>query len=482
MTGRTPVSCPRAATSCTGGCASTPGRRPAGGPRPPGYGSAGCRPSSRMPCWSPSCPSAAGSRRSSSTPPARSSSTSGGKQPVVSALRRLLADLDAAVGRTLPPRLAQAVAASTARDADLLQHHLLRPVLGRLGDRPLVVVPTGMLFAVPWGVLPATRGRAVTVAPSATGWVRARRKPAVTRPGSPGALLVSGPRLTHGAAEVERLGAHVPGPHRAHRRRRDRRADPPGAATRRPGAPGHPRPPRRRQRAVQRARAGRRSAARLRGAAPPPRPRVVVLSACDVGRHDVRPGDESLGVTTAFLGAGAATVVASVTRVADAGAPEVMTAFHEGLRGRPAVRRTPSPRRRRAPASSVRRRLRRARPLPMTPAAPCGGRLGDAPGRGRGRPVPGSTVPSRPTLSDAEPEGLQAMVAGWFELAQLFNVSRSTTARRWSRSWPACSAIAATRRAARLVGRARRQAGGRRPVHLRRRALVQPSATGRPVR
>ena len=34
-------------------------------------------------------------------------------------------------------------------------------------------------------------------------------------------------------------------------------------------------------------------------------PRLVVLSACDVGRHDVRPGDQSLGVASAFLGAGA---------------------------------------------------------------------------------------------------------------------------------------------------------------------------------
>jgi CHAT domain-containing protein len=36
-------------------------------------------------------------------------------------------------------------------------------------------------------------------------------------------------------------------------------------------------------------------------------------------------------VATAFLGAGAATVVAGVTRVADAGAPEVMAAFHQGI-------------------------------------------------------------------------------------------------------------------------------------------------------
>ncbi len=255
----------------------------------------------------------------------------GRQQPVVSALRRLLADLDAAVGRTLPPRLAQAVAASTARDADLLQHHLLRPVLGRLGDRPLVVVPTGMLFAVPWGVLPATRGRAVTVAPSATGWVRARGNLPPPRRAHPAALLVSGPRLTHGATEVERLARTFRGPtvltgDDATVERTLRAlplADLAHLATH-----GHHVADNALFSALE------LGDGRLHGYEVqrlPHVPRVVVLSACDVGRHDVRPGDESLGVTTAFLGAGAATVVASVTRVSDAGAPEVMTAFHEGL-------------------------------------------------------------------------------------------------------------------------------------------------------
>ena len=41
-------------------------------------------------------------------------------------------------------------------------------------------------------------------------------------------------------------------------------------------------------------------------------PLMVVLSSCDVGLTDVRPGDETFGMVTALLNAGSATVVASV--------------------------------------------------------------------------------------------------------------------------------------------------------------------------
>ncbi len=45
-------------------------------------------------------------------------------------------------------------------------------------------------------------------------------------------------------------------------------------------------------------------------------PRHVILSACDVGRTVVRPGEEILGFTAALLYIGTATVISSVTRVA----------------------------------------------------------------------------------------------------------------------------------------------------------------------
>jgi CHAT domain-containing protein len=65
-------------------------------------------------------------------------------------------------------------------------------------------------------------------------------------------------------------------------------------------------------------------------------PRMVVLSSCDVGLTDVRPGDETFGMVTALLNAGSATVVASVARVADHAAMAAMVGFHRGITaGRP---------------------------------------------------------------------------------------------------------------------------------------------------
>ena len=62
-------------------------------------------------------------------------------------------------------------------------------------------------------------------------------------------------------------------------------------------------------------------------------PHQVVLSACDVGRTVVRPGEEVLGFTSALLYAGSATVISSVARVADETAVGVMTGYHRALAG-----------------------------------------------------------------------------------------------------------------------------------------------------
>ncbi|GAA1500737.1 hypothetical protein GCM10009827_007370 [Dactylosporangium maewongense] len=91
-------------------------------------------------------------------------------------LLRLRADLDAAAGRSLPPRMAAALATATAGDATTLAGILLTPVLDRIADRALVVVPTGALVTVPWGMLPGCTGRPVTVTLSATTWLAARSR------------------------------------------------------------------------------------------------------------------------------------------------------------------------------------------------------------------------------------------------------------------------------------------------------------------
>jgi CHAT domain-containing protein len=60
-------------------------------------------------------------------------------------------------------------------------------------------------------------------------------------------------------------------------------------------------------------------------------PDVVVLASCELGLTEVRPGDETLGMASALIAAGTATVVASVGRVADEPATDAMIGFHRAL-------------------------------------------------------------------------------------------------------------------------------------------------------
>jgi tetratricopeptide (TPR) repeat protein len=262
------------------------------------------------------------------------------------AVLRLRADLDTGAGRAMPERLAAALRAATRRDAAALQAAVLDPVLGLVGDRALVVVPTGLLMTAPWGMLAACRGRAVTVAPSATAWLAARERTAArersaaqerTAAGERSAvgrtLLVAGPEIARGEEEiraiarirsgtpVQVLGGAAATPaatlaaldgaglaHLAAHGRHD--ADNPlFSALDLAGGPllGYDLP-------------------RLERA-----PGVVVLASCELGLTEVRTGDETLGMASALLAAGTATVVASVARVADDAATDAMVGFHRAL-------------------------------------------------------------------------------------------------------------------------------------------------------
>ena len=89
-----------------------------------------------------------------------------------------------------------------------LEASLLGDATAELGDGPVVVIPPGRLRAVPWTLMPSLRDRVVTVAPSASTWLRARRM----RPPSPRRVaLVAGPGLATKGAEVEPLRSRYPG-------------------------------------------------------------------------------------------------------------------------------------------------------------------------------------------------------------------------------------------------------------------------------
>jgi tetratricopeptide (TPR) repeat protein len=88
-----------------------------------------------------------------------------------------------------------------------LEAHLLGDSARLLRGGPVVVVPTGRLHAVPWGLMPSLGERATAVAPSASAWLRARR---AIQPEEHRVVLVSGPRLATGHAEVRHLATQYP--------------------------------------------------------------------------------------------------------------------------------------------------------------------------------------------------------------------------------------------------------------------------------
>ena len=89
-----------------------------------------------------------------------------------------------------------------------LEVSLLGDAAAELGDGPVVVIPPGRLRAVPWTLMPSLRDRVVTVAPSASTWLRARGM----RPPSPRRVaLITGPGLATKGAEVEPLRSRYPG-------------------------------------------------------------------------------------------------------------------------------------------------------------------------------------------------------------------------------------------------------------------------------
>lgn len=264
----------------------------------------------------------------------------GDQRVVAESAARLRGDLDALCGRRLPRQMDGVVRASVAHQLGVLDAELLAPLRRLIGDADLVLVPTGVLSSVPWGLLPGLRGRPVTVAPSASTWLAAAGAAAGGRSRVARApLLVAGPDLDNAPAEIARLGrlygdattlvgaaATVGATLRAL----------PACDSLHIAAHGH--------HEHQNPLFSRLDLAdgpllahevHQLGAAPP----HVVLSSCDVGRTVVRTGDELLGFTAALLYSGTHTVISSVARVDDVAAADVMVAYHSSLRaGTPPAR------------------------------------------------------------------------------------------------------------------------------------------------
>ena len=247
------------------------------------------------------------------------------------AARRLGADLDTLAGRRLPARLEAVVKESVRHQGEVLTAEVVAPLRRLLGDAGVVIVPAGPLASVPWNLIPDLRGRPVTVCPSASSWMSARRRPAGPPAGQVPPLLIAGPDLTHAADEVAAIAKIYPGT-------RPLLAEAATVSATLLGLDGCPLAHLAAHGHDERENFlfsrldladGPLMAYDVQHLAAPPG--QVILSACDVGRSVVRPGDELLGFTAALLYSGTATVIASVARVADEAAVGVMTAYHQRL-------------------------------------------------------------------------------------------------------------------------------------------------------
>jgi tetratricopeptide (TPR) repeat protein len=241
----------------------------------------------------------------------------------------LLADLDMAASE-LPAALAGSVRGTLARRLDAVAALLVEPLLegpSGLGDQRLVLTPSGVLAGVPWTLLPGLVGRPVTVAQSATSWLARSATPLRTAT----AGFVAGPRVVRAEAEVRAAAAAWPSAPVL--------AGPDATASAVSALAG-------RVDVLHVAAHGRHSAEnplfsglelvdgtwfgydidQLPGV-----PDVVLLSACEVGRSSVRWGEELIGMTAAWLHAGARCVVASPAAVNDKAAHDVLVRVHESL-------------------------------------------------------------------------------------------------------------------------------------------------------
>ena len=212
--------------------------------------------------------------------------------------------------------------------AETLGERLIAPLADSVGDRPLVIVPTGSLHAMPWAMLPQLRGRPVVVAPSAATWSALQAPRAAIRSKI---VVAAGPRLRHATAEVAAVSGLYSRPATLTGRQATVAAvmqalD--GATVAHLACHGHFRSDSPLFSSLELA-DGPLNAYELQRLRRPPQ--LIVLSACDLATSDTRPGDELLGFAAALIAMGTRTVIASVVPVPDAGATRLMTSLHGHL-------------------------------------------------------------------------------------------------------------------------------------------------------
>ncbi len=234
-------------------------------------------------------------------------------------------------------RLAHPVRAGTQANAGQVLIHvaqtlhstLIEPVEHLVGDRPLLLVPTGELQSVPWSVLPSCAGRPVGVSPSATLWYAATNRPL----GGERLVAVAGPGLPGASAEASAVGALYPG---SDVLTGDRATSGQVSAVLEGSRVAHIA-----AHGVLRSDNPLFSALLLDDGpytvydlgALARTPHHVVLAACNTALFHMTAGQEVLGLGAALLGQDTATLVAPVVPIPDVETEELMVTYHGLLRG-----------------------------------------------------------------------------------------------------------------------------------------------------
>jgi CHAT domain-containing protein len=240
--------------------------------------------------------------------------------PVLEAAVGALGTLGLAFGTARGRAVIRRAAEDAGRRLDEL---LLRPL--NLDGRPLVIVPTAGLHAMPWGLLPSLTKQTVRVAPSAAVWLRAAK----ARENPDGAtMFAAGPGLSAARSEVSAIaGTQALTGEQATVAAVLNGLD--GAKLAHIAAHGRLRTDNPLLSALELAdgpltvydleRLGRA-------------PETVILPACQSGVSAVRAGDEVLGLVAALLALGTRTVLATVVAVSDVDTKPIMMALHDKLR------------------------------------------------------------------------------------------------------------------------------------------------------
>jgi tetratricopeptide (TPR) repeat protein len=239
---------------------------------------------------------------------------------------RVRADLDVLANDRFPSALLGSVRGSARRSLHSLDDQLLRPL--RLTEGRVVIVPTGTLTTLTWGLLPSLRHRPVVVSPSATAWLAADE--AAVGP-SRGVAAFAGPALLRAEHEVREVGQVWAGARvfsgqkatTARLREALTTASVVHIATH--GQHQTENPLFSSLSLVD----GPVWAYELDQSHRPAE--HVVLSACDAGQVTVRPGDEGLGLTSVLLRLGCSSVISGVAKVHDSAAHDLMIDYHRRL-------------------------------------------------------------------------------------------------------------------------------------------------------